>query len=62
MTLQRTTIGSRIASHRELVRALVIVGAAIVLTVVLTAVFGVQQAGPSYDFVPDPAAAAGLPF
>jgi hypothetical protein len=30
--------------------------------IALTAVFGVGQTGPSYDLVPDPAAAAGLPF
>jgi hypothetical protein len=29
---------------------------------VMTAIFGVQQAGPSYEIVPDPAAGLGLPF
>ncbi len=62
MTLEQPTISSRLASHRELVISLAIVGAAIVVMVVLTAVFGIQQTGPSYDIVPDPAAAAGLPF
>jgi len=33
-----------------------------VLMIVLTAVFGVQQTGPSYQIVPDPASGLGLPF
>jgi multisubunit Na+/H+ antiporter MnhC subunit len=62
MTLQQPTVGSRLASHRELVIGLAIIGVAIILMIILTAVFGIQQAGPSYDIAPDPAAGMGLPF
>jgi hypothetical protein len=51
-----------VASNQDLVRALLIVAAVIVLMIVLTAVFGVQQTGPSYQIVPDPASGLGLPF
>ena len=62
MTLQRMGLGQRAASHQDLVRVLLIVTAVIVLMLVLTAIFGVQQAGPSYQIVPDPASGLGLPF
>lgn len=62
MALQRTTLGQRAVSYPDLVRVLVIVAAVIVLMLLLTAVFGVQQAGPSYQIVPDPASGLGLPF
>jgi hypothetical protein len=61
MALQRTSIGQNV-SHHDLVRALFIVVAVIVLMLALTAIFGVQQAGPSYQIVPDPASGLGLPF
>jgi hypothetical protein len=51
-----------VTSNQGLVRALLIVAAVIVLMLVLTVVFGVQQAGPSYQIVPDPASGLGLPF
>jgi len=60
MALQGTTLGQRVASYPDLVR--VIVAVVIVLMLVMTAIFGVQQAGPSYEIVPDPAAGLGLPF
>ena len=62
MALQRMTLGQRAASYQDLVRVLLIVAAVIVLMLVLTAIFGVQQAGPSYQIVPDPASGLGLPF
>ena len=62
MALQRTTLGQRAASYPDFVRVLVLVAAVIVLMLVLTAIFGVQQVGPSYQIVPDPASGLGLPF
>lgn len=62
MALQRSTLGQRDASYQDLVRAVLIAAAVIVLMLVLTAVFGVQQTGPSYQIVPDPASGLGLPF
>ena len=62
MALQQTTLGQRAASIPALARALLTLAAVIVAMIVLTAVFGVGQTGPSYDLVPDPAAAAGMPF
>ncbi len=62
MALQRMTLGQRADSYRDLVRVLLIVAAVIVLMLVLTAIFGVQQTGPSYQIVPDPASGLGLPF
>ena len=62
MALQRTTLGRRALFSQDLVRAMLIVAAVIVLMLVMTAVFGVQQTGPSYDIVSDPAAGLGLPF
>ena len=43
-------------------RVLLTIAAAIAVMLALTAIFGVGQTGPTYDLVPDPAAAAGLPF
>ncbi len=62
MALQRTTLGQRAVSYRDLVRTLVVVAAVIVLMLLLTAIFGVQQGGPPYEIVPDPASGLGLPF
>jgi ABC-type transporter Mla subunit MlaD len=62
MALQQTTLGDRAASFQALVRVLLVLAAVIVAMIALTAFFGVGQTGPSYDLVPDPAAAAGLPF
>jgi ABC-type transporter Mla subunit MlaD len=62
MALQHTTPGQRAASFQALGRVLLVLAAVIVGMLVLTVVFGVGQTGPSYDLVPDPAAAAGLPF
>jgi hypothetical protein len=61
MALHQTTLGQRVASYQDLVRVLLIVAAVIVLMLVATAIFGVQQTGPSYEIVPDPAG-LGLPF
>jgi len=46
----------------DFLRALLIVAAVIVVMIVLTAIVGVQQTGPSYQIVPDPASGLGLPF
>ncbi len=62
MALQRTTLGQTVATLPDLVRVLLIVATVIVLMLVLTAIFGVQQAGPSYQIGPDPASGLGLPF
>jgi len=62
MALHQTGLGQRIESREDLVRILLIVAAVIVLMLVMTVAFGVHQAGPSYQLVPDPAGAAGLPF
>src|SRR5450759_830200 len=62
MALHRTTLGQRAASYQDLVRVFFIVAAVIVLMLVMTVIFGVQQTGPSYEIVPDPAAGLGLPF
>jgi hypothetical protein len=62
MALQHSTQGQRIAINPDLLRALLIAAAVIVVMIVLTAVFGVGQSGPSYQIVPDPASGLGLPF
>jgi hypothetical protein len=62
MALHRTTFGQRADFYRDLVRVLLIVAAVIVVMLVLSAIFGVQQTGPSYQIVPDPASGLGLPF
>ena len=62
MAFQHSMLGKRAASYPDLVRVLLIVAAVIVLMLVLTAIFGVQQTGPSYEIVPDPASGLGLPF
>lgn len=61
MALHQATLGQRVAAYRDLVRVLLIVAAVIVLMLAANVVFGVQQTGPSYDIVPDPAGLA-LPF
>jgi hypothetical protein len=62
MALQKTTLGERATPFEDVVRVLMIIAGVIVVMIALTAVFGVGQTGPSYELVPDPAAAAGLPF
>jgi hypothetical protein len=62
MALQRSTLGQRALFAPDLVRVLVVAAAVIVLMIVLTVVFGVQQNPPSYQIVPDPASGLGLPF
>ncbi len=60
MALHPTTSGLRSAAYEDLVRALLIVAAVIVVMIAATLLLGVSQAGPSYDIVPDPAGL--LPF
>ena len=47
-------------SRQELLRALAILVAVLVVMAVLTAVFGFNHTGPGYQLIPDPAGA--LPF
>ena len=62
MALQSTAYRQQAASYQDLVRVLLVIVAVVALMLVLTAILGVHQAGPSYEIVPDPAAAVGLPF
>ena len=62
MALQRSALGTRAATSHDLVRVALILAAVIVVFLVMTAVFGMGQTGPSYDIVPDPASGLGLPF
>ena len=62
MALQRSALGTRAAPSRDLVRVALILAAVIVAFLVMTAVFGIGLASPSYDIVPDPASGLGLPF
>jgi hypothetical protein len=61
MALHQTTLEPRAAFSQDLVRVLLIVAAVVVLLLVATAIFGVNQIGPSYELTPDPAG-VGLPF
>ena len=62
MALQRTSPGLSGWLSSDLLRVLVIVAAVIVAMLVLTAIFGIGQPGPSLELTPDPAAGMGLPF
>jgi hypothetical protein len=62
MALQHSTSEQRAALNPDFLRALLIVAAVIVVMIVLTAIVGVGQTGPSYQIVPDPASGLGLPF
>lgn len=62
MALQRTVLAERIEAHLDLARVLLFVGAAIVVMLVLTVVFGWHGVAPAYQIVPDPAGGLGLPF
>ena len=61
MALQHPTLAQRVASHRDLVVALLIFTAVIAVMLVATVIIGVVRPGPSYEIVPDPAG-LGLPF
>jgi hypothetical protein len=61
MALQQSTLGQRVASHQQLLLALLVFVAVIAVMLVATAIFGVTRIGPSYEIVPDPAGLA-LPF
>ena len=61
MALQQITHGQGTASYQYLVRALLVIGAVIVLMLVATAILGFQGTGPSFELTPDPAGLA-LPF
>ena len=60
MALQRTVLGEQVEAHLELARVLLIVGAALLLTLVMMLAFGWHGVAPSYQIVPDPAGI--LPF
>ncbi|HEX7471757.1 MAG TPA: hypothetical protein VF323_01645 [Candidatus Limnocylindrales bacterium] len=62
MALHQSTLAQRVASYPDLLRALLIVAAVIVLMLVATVIFGVHDTGSAYDIVPDPASGVGLPF
>ena len=53
-------IGQR-ATYQDLVRVLLVIAAVIAVMAVVTAILGVQVAGPAYSIVPDPAGVT-LPF
>ena len=59
MALQRTR--GRWAAADDLIRALLVIAIVIAFMLVMTLIFGVHTAGPSYDIVPDPAGGL-LPF
>ena len=52
MALQQTTVDHR---TEDLLRAMVLIVAAIAAVVILTAIFGMSGTSPSLDLVPDPA-------
>ena len=60
MALQRTGLGEQLEAHLELARALLIMGAAVLLALVMMVIFGWHGVAPSYQIVPDPAGV--LPF
>jgi len=62
MTLLQTTDGLPAAPTRDFARVLLILAAVIVLMLVATSILGVQQTGPAYEIVPDPAHLSGLSF
>ena len=61
MALQPSTIAQG-SSSRALLLALLVALAVIALMILATAIFGFNQAGPSYEIAPDPAHLVGLPF
>ena len=60
MTLRRTTLSQKVIGYEDLIRAFVFVLAVIAALLVMTAIFGINVTGPSYEIVPDPAGV--LPF
>jgi hypothetical protein len=60
MALHHDRSDSRTASRDDLIRALVLAAAVIVLMAIATVIFGVDLTGPSLEFAPDPAGA--MPF
>jgi len=60
MALQRTVLGEQLEAHLELARVVLIIGAALLLMLVMTVVFGWHGVAPTYQIVPDPAGL--LPF
>lgn len=62
MALQHQTLTQRVDFVPASLRMLIFVVAVIGVMLIATAIFGIRLAGPSYDLVPDPGAALGLPF
>jgi ABC-type transporter Mla subunit MlaD len=60
MTLGQATHRSRTISREDLVRALFVAVAVLLVVVALVAAFGLQQTGPTYDVVTDPAGPLGF--
>ncbi|HXX61193.1 MAG TPA: hypothetical protein VEI48_07885 [Candidatus Sulfotelmatobacter sp.] len=60
MALQRSAFGEQIEAHLELARAVLLIGVALLLALVMMVVFGWHGIAPSYQIVPDPAGV--LPF
>ncbi len=60
MALGQLSHPSRTIARGELLRALLVTVAVLIAVIALLAVFGLQQLGPVYDVVPDPA--GPLPF
>jgi ABC-type transporter Mla subunit MlaD len=62
MTLHQATAEQQAASFHDLLRALLMAALVVAAMLALTALFGVQETGPTYDIVADPAQLSGLPF
>ena len=62
MALQQPTLAGSTMSREDVIRVLLIIAAVIAVVIIATALVGMQQAGPAYDFTPDPAKLSGLPF
>ena len=56
----KSKLGRRLASRQDLLLALAIFAAVLVVMAVLTLTLGVHNGGPSYELVADPG--PGLPF
>lgn len=60
MTLDQRAHAGHVLSYRDLARILLLIAAVIVVVAALNMAFGMPQASPIYDVVPDPA--GPLPF
>ncbi|HEX6129216.1 MAG TPA: hypothetical protein VF071_09365 [Candidatus Limnocylindria bacterium] len=60
MTLNQPAHAGRLLTYRDLARILLLIAAVIIFVAALNMAFGMPQASPIYDVVPDPA--GPLPF